>query len=133
MNDHGRQRTGLPRLQRLVVGRGSTDNASIQGAKTLSSLQISLVQGAVVNSISSESVKEITNRSETYKLSVPADGSPATLIANSTLGLFRGLTTFSQIWYYYNNKVYTLEAPVQITDWPAFVRGFPVHEVFLYS
>ena len=88
------------------------------------------MQGAVVNSISSESVKEITNRSETYKLSVPADGSSATLIANSTLGLFRGLTTFSQLWYYYNNEVYTLEAPVQITDWPAFVRGFRYIDAF---
>ena len=113
-----------------MVGRGSADNASIQGAKTLSSLQISLVQGAVVNSISSESVKEITNRSETYKLSVPADGSSATLIADSTLGLFRGLTTFSQLWYYYNNEVYLLEAPVQITDWPAFVRGFRYIDAF---
>lgn len=113
-----------------MVGRGSADNASIQGAKTLSSLQISLVQGAVVNSISSESVKEITNRSETYKLSVPADGSSATLIANSTLGLFRGLTTFSQLWYYYNNEIYTLEAPVQITDWPAFVCGFRYIDAF---
>lgn len=124
------QRTDIPVLQRLVVGRGSVDNASIQGAKSLSSLQISLVQGAAVNSISAESVKEITNRSETYKLSVPADGSSATLTANSTLGLFRGLTTFSQLWYYYNNEVYTLEAPVQITDWPAFVRGFSRIDAF---
>lgn len=124
------QRTDIHVLQRLVVGRGSVDNASIQGAKSLSSLQISLVQGAAVNSISTESVKEITNRSETYKLSVPADGSSATLTANSTLGLFRGLTTFSQLWYYYNNEVYTLEAPVQITDWPAFVRGFSRIDAF---
>lgn len=74
-----------------------------------------------MNSIAEESVKEITSRSEGYTLSIPADGSSAVLTANSTLGLFRGLTTFEQLWYYYSGTIYTLEAPIQITDEPAFV------------
>jgi hypothetical protein len=32
---------------------------------------------------------------------MPADGSGAVLSAASTLGLFRGLNTFAQLWYYY--------------------------------
>lgn len=107
--------------QRLVVGRGASDNTAIQGAQSISSLTVSLVQGKPVNSIASESVKEITSRSESYILSVPSDGSSASLTANSTLGLFRGLTTFGQLWYYYGGDIYTLEAPVEITDTPAYV------------
>jgi hypothetical protein len=55
-------------------------------------------------------------------LHVPSDGSPATLSANSTLGLLRGLTTFEQLWYDLDGAAtYTLEAPITISDAPAFV------------
>lgn len=103
------------------MGRGLADNATIRGAKRISSLRLSLVHDAAVRSITEESQKEITSRNESYLLDVPADGSPAVLIANSTLGLFRGLTTFEQLWYYFDGDIYTLEAPVQITDAPAYV------------
>jgi hexosaminidase len=72
-------------------------------------------------------------------LTVPADGSAATLKANSTLGLFRGLTTFGQLWYDLDNMTYTIEAPISITDAPAYpYRGlmldtarnyFPVSDI----
>ncbi|KAN0087813.1 glycoside hydrolase family 20 protein [Tylopilus felleus] len=113
------------KLGRLVVGRGANDSASLTNAPSLCSLQLSLANGATVNSISTEAIKPYGSRSEEYVLTVPADGSPATLVANSTLGLYRGLTTFGQLWYYYNNVTYTLEAPIAITDAPAYpYRGF---------
>ncbi|EJU02943.1 N-acetylhexosaminidase [Dacryopinax primogenitus] len=62
------------------------------------------------------------------------------LQANTTLGLFRGLTTFTQLWYSTGgvastypyasffpgaSMVYTVQAPVMITDSPAYpYRGF---------
>lgn len=110
------------KLGRLVVGRGANDSAALVHASTLTSLQLSLTPGATVNPIATESVKPLGTRSEEYVLTIPDDGRPATLTANSTLGLYRGLTTFSQLWYYYAGTIYTLEAPVAITDAPAYVR-----------
>lgn len=80
--------------------------------------------GASAQSITEESQREITSRDESYALSVPGDGSSAVLTANSTLGLFRGLTTFEQLWYYFSGDIYTLDAPVEINDAPAYVRSF---------
>lgn len=110
------------KLGRLVVGRGANDSAALTDAHSLPSLQLSLASGAPVDSIASESVKPFGTRSEEYVLTIPADGSAATLTANSTLGLYRGLTTFGQLWYYYAGKTYTLQAPIAITDAPAYVR-----------
>ncbi|KAL4080857.1 glycoside hydrolase family 20 protein [Scleroderma citrinum] len=113
------------KLGRLVVSRGANDSPAIAGAKSLQSLTLSLTEGAQVASISSESVKPFGTRSEEYTLIIPEDGSDAMLTANSTLGLFRGLTTFSQLWYYYNNVTYTIVAPINIVDAPAYpYRGF---------
>ncbi|EGN98182.1 glycoside hydrolase family 20 protein [Serpula lacrymans var. lacrymans S7.3] len=68
---------------------------------------------------------DIEERDEAYSLSVPSDGSAAILKANSSLGLFRGLTTFSQLWYEYDGTTYNPEAPIEITDWPLYpYRGF---------
>lgn len=114
------------KLRRLVVGRGASDAASISSAKQLQSLSLSLnaEKSEVVESITKEAQKPLEQRDESYTLTVPSNGSPATLRANTTLGLFRGLTTFSQLWYYVNDQSYTLEAPIVIDDSPAFVRVF---------
>ena len=116
------------RLERLVVGRGAADVDSIRGAKALPSLAVSLLQTAAggerVRSIAEEAVDDIETRDEAYVLSVPADGSAASLMANSTLGLYRGLTTFAQLWYESCGATYTLEAPIDIQDSPAFVLYF---------
>ncbi|KAH0832246.1 hypothetical protein J3R83DRAFT_13220 [Lanmaoa asiatica] len=113
------------KLGRLVVGRGANDSAALTNAPSLPSLQLTLTSGAPVDSISSESVKPFGMRSEEYVLTIPADGHAATLTANSTLGLYRGLTTFGQLWYYYGGKTYTLQAPITIMDAPAYpFRGF---------
>ena len=112
------------KLGRLVVGRGANDNSIIAGAKSLRCLKLSLTEGVEVQSISYESVKSLETRKEEYTLTIPEDGSEATLTANSTLGLYRGLTTFSQLWYYYNGVTYTTDAPIKITDAPAYVSIF---------
>ncbi|KAJ7258728.1 N-acetylhexosaminidase [Mycena haematopus] len=113
-------------LQRLVVGRGSSDAGALKTAKVLPSLILTLQNSHPVLSISSEAVKDIANRSEGYTLSIPSDGTSAVLSANSTLGLFRGLTTFSQFWYDLDGVTYTNVAPVSIlNDIPAYpFRGF---------
>ncbi|KAJ8587072.1 glycoside hydrolase family 20 protein [Rhizopogon salebrosus TDB-379] len=107
-------------LGRLVVGRGANDTAALTSANTLSSLTLSLTSGATVEPIASEAVKPLGTRTEEYSLTIPADGSAATLTANSTLGLYRGLTTFNQLFYYYGGVTYTLLAPIAITDMPAY-------------
>ncbi|KAG2359682.1 glycoside hydrolase family 20 protein [Suillus spraguei] len=98
------------KLGRLVVGRGSNDTTALVGAETLSTLTLSLTSSAT----------PLGTRSEEYALTIPADGSAATLTANSTLGLYRGLTTFNQLFYYYGGVTYTLLAPITITDTPAY-------------
>ena len=112
------------KLERLVVGRGSGDSQAIQGAKQISTLTLTLTSTNVTaRSISDEAQDALESRDEAYSLSVPADGSAATLQANSTLGLYRGLTTFGQLWYEYNGVTYSLEAPIQIDDAPAYVSS----------
>ena len=104
--------------ERLVVGRGSVDAAAIKSAMTLPSLVVSNEDS---KTIATEARAPLGTRDEAYFLHIPSDGTPATLSANSTLGLFRGLTTFSQIWYTYEWSIYTVEAPISIHDSPAFV------------
>lgn len=111
-------------LGRLVVGRGANDTYALEHANVLESLILTLTEGAEVNPISTESIKPLGGRSEEYSLTIPEDGSAATLSANSTLGLYRGLTTFTQLWYYYGGVTYTLIAPICIIDAPAYVSGF---------
>lgn len=106
-------------LERLVVGRGSVDVAVIESAKQLPSL---IVSSKDSKTIATEARAPLGNRDEAYTLDIPSDGSSATLSANSTLGLFRGLTTFSQLWYTHGSDIYTIEAPISISDSPAFVR-----------
>ncbi|KAH9073564.1 N-acetylhexosaminidase [Lactarius deliciosus] len=114
------------KLGRLVVGRGVDDLPTVRRAKALSGLTLRLgsISGAP-RSIATEAKLPLGDRDEAYSLVVPADGSAAVLSANSTLGLFRGLTTFAQLWYTASGTVYTLGAPVAIQDSPAYpYRGF---------
>ncbi|KAI0261973.1 N-acetylhexosaminidase [Gloeopeniophorella convolvens] len=123
-----RARTQLfaDKLGRLVLGRGTGDAAALAHARSLSALQLQLERGAPkARSVAAEAVRPLGQRDEAYALSVPADGGAAVLRANSTLGLFRGLNTFAQLWYTSGAAVYTLGAPVQIEDAPAYpYRGF---------
>ncbi|KAF8262397.1 N-acetylhexosaminidase [Lactarius quietus] len=125
--EHTRALLFSDQLGRLVVGRGADDLSSVRSANMLSSLTLSLLNGTsgAPQPIATEATLPIGSRDEGYSLVVPADGSGAVLSANSTLGLFRGLTTFSQLWYTANGTVYTLGVPVAIDDSPAYpYRGF---------
>ena len=120
-------------LGRLVVGRGADDLQNGRPANMLSSLSLSLLgdTSAALQSIATEATLPLGSRDEAYSLVVPSDGSGAVLSANSTLGLFRGLTTFGQLWYTANGTVYTLDAPVIIQDSPAYVRQFTLGRSFM--
>jgi hexosaminidase len=110
-------------FERLVLGRGSGDVQVVQSAPTINALTLSLGEGITPNSITNEIQAPLESRDEAYSLYVPSDGSDATLSANSTLGLFRGLTTFAQLWYTYQNTTYALGVPINIRDSPAYVCG----------
>ena len=63
---------------------------------------------------------------ESYALNIPADGSPATLVANTTYGAYWGLQTFSQaVRFDFVSGQYAVKAaPLAITDAPKFAwRG----------
>ncbi|KAJ7062316.1 N-acetylhexosaminidase [Mycena amicta] len=113
-------------LQRLVVDRGASDAPSLKTAAVLPSLTLTLQSTTSALPIASEAVKDFPNRIEGYTLAIPNSGAAAVLSANSTLGLFRGLTTFAQFWYTLNGTVYSNAAPVSIVkDAPAYpYRGF---------
>jgi hexosaminidase len=150
-------------LARLVPSHGAEDLPTLANASTkaLPGLTLRLeaegaVQGegegvsngdgvVVAREIAVEARAGIEEREEGYWLDVPAEGSGAVLSARSTLGLFRGLNTFAQLWFSYGESeedcdgadagddgdgvvVYTLSAPVTIQDAPAYVSS-----VFLYS
>lgn len=117
------------KLGRLIVGRGSNDTTALASAKTLTSLTLSLISGTNAEPIASEAVKPLGTRREEYALTIPADGSAATLTANSTLGLYRGLTTFNQLFYHYGGVTYTILAPIIITDTPAYVSSYRIHSI----
>lgn len=109
------------KLAILTVDRGASNANAVEKAKSLSQLRVSVPKGTKIQSISHEAVQPLGTRQEGYTLVVPADGSPATLTANSSLGLLRGLTTFTQLWYDLDGTTYTIQAPVHITDAPAYV------------
>ena len=64
----------------------------------LTTLEI-ILRGSDYGTIASEVYKEAGARREAYELDIPADGTRATLKAHSSLGAFRGLATFEQLFY----------------------------------
>ncbi|KZT59402.1 glycoside hydrolase family 20 protein [Calocera cornea HHB12733] len=122
-------------LQRLVVGRANADLHALAYAAQLPMLHLEITGSSEIKSIMAEATCALEYRDESYMLSVPADGTAAMIQANTTLGLFRGLTTFSQLWYttggvastfpYYSffpgaSMLYSVQAPVMIMDTPAY-------------
>lgn len=101
--DRAKAQLKADKLERLVVGRGSSDASRIKSARELSKVVLSYGKGYSTSSakgkkLQDEAMATVGTRDEGYSLVVPADGSAATITANSTLGLFRGLTTFTQMW-----------------------------------
>jgi len=137
-----RWRLATDKLARLDPTRGAADRPAVQRAHALTALVLRLEgDGAPerpVKGIAEEARAPLGTREEHYSLGVPDDGSKAVLSAASTLGLFRGLNTFAQLWYSCDDggvgvdvdvdvdvggsTVYMLTAPVMIQDWPAYVR-----------
>lgn len=120
------------KFQRLVVGRESSDQAKLVNAPSLAKLILSLTSPLAghVQSIMEEATKAIGSRSESYSLIVPnSDSGVATIFSNSTLGFFRGLTTFEQLWYDDSSgTTYTYQVPVTISnDSPAYVSVEIIH------
>jgi hexosaminidase len=109
------------RHRRLVVSRGLTDKGSLQSAPTMRSLVLKISNNSGVRSIMDEAVKPLGTRDEAYHMFIPSDGSRGEIIATSTLGLYRGLTTFAQLWYEVENEIYTVQAPIVVSDSPAYV------------
>jgi hexosaminidase len=59
---------------------------------------------------------------ESYNLTISADGN-VVIIANSSIGVVRGLTSFTQLFYQHSDgSVYTPYVPVKITDRPKFAH-----------
>ncbi|KXN93273.1 Beta-hexosaminidase 1 [Leucoagaricus sp. SymC.cos] len=114
------------KLQALVTDRGASSSNAISSARTLQSLTITLsTASGGVKSISQDAMAGLGTSDESYTLQVPGNGGTATLTANTALGLFRGLTTFGQLWYDLDGTTYTLQAPIHVKDAPAYpYRGF---------
>jgi hexosaminidase len=117
---------GAPTLRRLVL-RFDDSTPTRRQIQTLEHTLGSTVDDdavVVVQPIEVEARMPLGMRDEGYSLVVPADGSHAVLKANLTLGLFR-LNTYSQLWFTVQGTVYTIGAPVEIQDSPAYVRALP--------
>lgn len=118
------------KLGRLIVGRGQSDLPTIRSASALKALVLSLSSesnSSSIDGIATEAQKAPELRVEAYNLTIPSDGTAATLSARTTLGLLRGLTTFEQAWYYAadddGEETYAFGVPVDIQDEPAFVSA----------
>jgi hexosaminidase len=111
--------------ERLVVGRGAGDRTSLPNAPSLLTLVLSLDAFSELRSIMEEATKPLGTRIEGYTLSIPSTGGTARITAKSSLGLFRALTTFEQLFYFDGLRtIYTHQAPIQIADSPAYVGNF---------
>ncbi|KAF8551870.1 hypothetical protein OG21DRAFT_1486637 [Imleria badia] len=65
-----------------------------------------------------------------YVSTIPADRGAAVLTANSTLGLYRGLTTFGQLWYYYGGRHTLCNRHYKV---PLIFPYFPLFSLDLYT
>ena len=118
------------KLGRLTLDRGASDITSSSSTRkhpaTLHSLQFfvgethNIPKG--VKDISEEAILKLEDRDEEYSLYLPANGTDAVLRARTTLGILRGLTTFEQLWYTWDDQVYAINAPIEILDRPVYVN-----------
>lgn len=110
------------KLGLLVPDRGASSARTASSARSLQSLILRLESDdGQSQSISDGAIAGLGVIDETYTLEIPVNGENAMLTARSALGLFRGLKTFEQLWFHVNDTTYTLQAPIQIQDAPAYV------------
>ena len=114
----------------LSVKRGREFFEQETSHPEVDSLVLSLTGKRASKSIAEGAVLPVEERpaAERYTLSVPTSG-PCRIEADTPLGLFRGLATFQQLFYYHgdvhstaksNGFQYTPYAPCEIEDQPAF-------------
>ena len=115
--------SNAPTLRRLVLRLDDYHTHTPTNTGSIDILGSTVDDDAVVQPIEVEARMPLGTRDEGYSLVVPADGSHAVLRANSTLGLFRGLNTFTQLWFTVQGIVYMLGVPVEIQDSPVYVRA----------
>jgi hypothetical protein len=82
----------------LSVDRGAELLVGKEDWDTVHTLDVDYAHSEPWSSIFEEATKKLEDRDESYKLDVPLNGT-ATLRANTSLGLLRGLTTFQQLFY----------------------------------
>ena len=119
---HTLDRLHANRHRYLSVQRGKELLKPSGSAAEISSLVLSLSSNGKPTSIAEVAVRPVEERPklERYKLLLPLDG-PGRLEADTCLGLFRGLSTFEQLFYYASEGFqYTPYAPYDIKDQPAF-------------
>ncbi|KAF2877775.1 glycoside hydrolase superfamily [Massariosphaeria phaeospora] len=82
---------------------------------------ISTVQVKLLQSEDENPAKPLAGKvDESYKLTLTEAGE-ATILANSSVGIVRGLTTFTQLFYEHSHDgIYTPLAPIEIFDAPKF-------------
>lgn len=107
-------------VQALVPDRGAARWCAVHAAPVLPSLDIHLP-------FNSSSLRDCVSRplaqyDEAYNLTVPADGSPASIDARTALGALRGLATFQQLLLSLpqHRSHYLWDAPLRIEDAPAY-------------
>jgi hexosaminidase len=100
---------------------------AIGHSQKCSKAQIMMQENSKVASISDSINLPFESRDESYTLVVPVDRQSASLTARTSLGLLRGLQTFTQLVYTTSDSKhlrYIRHAPFFIQDQPAFpVRG----------
>lgn len=117
-------------LEPLVIDHGESYRSNVTSAAVLEYLELSLTPGAAVFPLRQEVDRPYAEQDESYILKIPGSSS-ATITANTTLGLLRGLQTFSQLVYVlppskgHPATRYIQDTPFEVVDKPSFAhRGF---------
>lgn len=117
----------------MSVDRGYNWTSDVKAASVLTTVALSKSSECPSSSsfqdISDAAVLPLDERDESYNLTIPADGSYATLTACNALGMLRGITTFEQLIYVLPKSArsiastgvaYIPHAPLTIEDTAAF-------------
>ncbi|KAK9899280.1 glycoside hydrolase family 20 protein [Cystobasidium minutum MCA 4210] len=118
-------------LKRLTLTLGQSGGGHKRRATHADIRRSFQKRGQEVSSITNEINKPHEERDESYQLEIKASSEDVTLTAPTTLGLLRGLQTFTQLVYTTNpddQKAkptrYIMKAPISIEDKPAYyIRG----------
>lgn len=113
------------RYSALIFDHGATPAAAGSTPRGRSAALLAgapAVLSALQVTVTNSSVPLQLGADESYELSIPADGSPATLVAATLFGAYRGLETFSQLvlWDFDLARYRLDSAPLVVQDAPRF-------------